>query len=97
MIQWRRGSCGTIRRFVRQRSDKNTHGYCGMMSKSEEYRFKAAQCLESAPKVADPLARHTLLDMAAHWARLAEFHEASRDLEDLAHLVAARWKAAKLT
>jgi len=65
------------------------------MSKSEEYRFKAAECLESAPKIIDPLARNTLIDMAAHWARLAEYHEASSDLEDLAHLVAARWKGAR--
>jgi len=61
------------------------------MSKSEEYRFRAAECLESAPAMIDPLARNTLLHMAAHWARLAEFHDVSRDLEGITDLVASKW------
>jgi hypothetical protein len=36
----------------------------------------------------DSLARDTLVHMAAHWARLAEFHEASRNLQDIPQLVA---------
>jgi hypothetical protein len=36
----------------------------------------------------DQLARDTLVHMAAHWARLADFHEASRDLQDIPQLVA---------
>jgi hypothetical protein len=61
------------------------------MSKSEEYRYRAAECLESAPEMVDPLARDTVLHMAAHWARLAEFHDVSGDLERITHLVASKW------
>jgi hypothetical protein len=35
----------------------------------------------------DSLARDTLVLMAAHWARLADFHEASRNLQDIPQLV----------
>ena len=35
----------------------------------------------------DSLARDTLVHMAAHWARLAEFHEASRNLQDIPQVV----------
>jgi hypothetical protein len=61
------------------------------MSKSEEYRFRAAECLDSAPEMVDPLARNTLLHMAVHWARLAEFHDVSSDLEQFTNLVASKW------
>jgi hypothetical protein len=36
----------------------------------------------------DSLARDTLVHMAAHWARLADFHEASRNLQDISQLIA---------
>jgi hypothetical protein len=36
----------------------------------------------------DSLARDTLVHMAAHWARLADFHEASRNLEDIQQVIA---------
>jgi hypothetical protein len=35
----------------------------------------------------DSLARDTLVHMAAHWARLADFHEASRNLQDIPQVV----------
>jgi hypothetical protein len=35
----------------------------------------------------DSLARDTLVHMAAHWARLADFHEASRNLQDIQQVV----------
>jgi hypothetical protein len=38
----------------------------------------------------DSLARDTLVHMAAHWVRLADFHEASRNLQDIPQLVAAQ-------
>jgi hypothetical protein len=53
----------------------------------EEYRTRAAECLRSAPTMFDSLARDTLVHMAAHWARLAEFHEASRNLQDIPQVV----------
>jgi hypothetical protein len=36
----------------------------------------------------DSLARDTLVHMAAHWVRLADFHEASRNLQDISQLIA---------
>ena len=54
----------------------------------EEYRTRAAECLRSAPTMLDSLARDTLVHMAAHWARLADFHEASRNLQDISQLIA---------
>jgi menaquinone-dependent protoporphyrinogen IX oxidase len=53
----------------------------------EEYRTRAAECLRSAPTMLDSLARDTLVHMAAHWARLADFHEASRNLQDIQQVV----------
>jgi hypothetical protein len=58
-----------------------------MTTPPEEYRTRAAECLRSAPTMLDSLARDTLVHMAAHWARLADFHEASRNLQDIQQVV----------
>ncbi len=60
----------------------------------EEYRTRADECLRSAPTMLDSLARDTLVHMAAHWARLADFHEGSRNLQDIPQLVAASGRGA---
>ena len=59
-----------------------------MTTPPEEYRIRAAECLRSAPDMLDALARDTLVHMAAHWARLADFHEASRNLQNISQLIA---------
>lgn len=68
-----------------------------MTTPPEEYRTRAAECLRSAPTMLDSLARDTLVHMAAHWARLAEFHEASRNLQDIPQLIAGEGHRAHAT
>jgi hypothetical protein len=36
----------------------------------------------------DSLARDTLVHMAAHWARLADLHDARRNLQDIQQIAA---------
>ncbi len=45
---------------------------------SQEYRFKAIECLESAPWVHDASAKNTLIELALYWLRLADLHETNR-------------------
>jgi hypothetical protein len=49
-------------------------------TRADEYRSKAAQCLELAQKVEDAGAKATLLEMAQCWLELADraHREASR-------------------
>jgi hypothetical protein len=49
--------------------------------KSQEYRSKAVECLESAPWISDAAAKNTLIEMALYWLRLADLHEANRGLD----------------
>jgi hypothetical protein len=44
---------------------------------SQEYRFKALECLESAPWIGDRGAKKALIDMALCWLRLADMHDAN--------------------
>jgi hypothetical protein len=52
--------------------------------KSQEYRSKAVECLESAPWMTDMGAKNALIKMALYWLRLADLHEASQDRSDVA-------------
>jgi hypothetical protein len=45
--------------------------------KSQEYRTKALECLESAPWICDRTAKKALIDMALCWLRLADMHDAN--------------------
>jgi hypothetical protein len=45
--------------------------------KSQEYRSKALECLESAPWICDRNAKKALIDMALCWLRLADMHDAN--------------------
>ena len=47
------------------------------MMKSQEYRSKALECLESAPWICDRAAKKALIDMALCWLRLADMHDAN--------------------
>jgi hypothetical protein len=49
--------------------------------KSQEYRSKAVECLESAPWISDATAKNTLIEMALYWLRLADLHEANKGLD----------------
>jgi hypothetical protein len=61
----------------------------GVMIKSQEYRSKALECLESAPWICDRTAKKALIDMALCWLRLADMHDAHRDPADEGDQVAA--------
>jgi hypothetical protein len=50
--------------------------------KSQEYRSKALECLESAPWIGDRVAKKALIDMALCWLRLADMHDANRGSEE---------------
>jgi hypothetical protein len=57
--------------------------------KSQEYRSKALECLESAPWICDRTAKKALVDMALCWLRLADMHDANRNrAEENDHIVA---------
>jgi hypothetical protein len=61
------------------------------MMKSQEYRSKALECLESAPWICDRSAKKALIDMALCWLRLADLHDANRDrAEEGDHVAATR-------
>ena len=49
----------------------------GDIMKSQEYRSKALECLESAPWICDRTAKKALIDMALCWLRLADMHDAN--------------------
>ena len=63
------------------------------MMKSQEYRSKALECLESAPWICDRAAKKALIDMALCWLRLADMHDANRDRADGSDYVAATCRA----
>jgi hypothetical protein len=56
----------------------------GEVMKSQEYRSKAIECLESAPWIADMGAKNALIKMALYWLRLADLHDASQDRSGVA-------------
>jgi hypothetical protein len=61
------------------------------MMKSQEYRSKALECLESAPWICDRTAKKALINMALCWLRLADMHDANRDpAHESDHLAATR-------
>lgn len=63
----------------------------GVMMKSQEYRSKALECLESAPWICDRAAKKALIDMALCWLRLADLHDANLDrAEESDHVAATR-------
>jgi hypothetical protein len=53
------------------------------MSRAEQYRRYARQCLEIAPTFQDEEARATLLALAQVWLRLAHLALANRHIADL--------------
>ena len=59
--------------------------WVGVMMKSQEYRSKALQCLESAPWMCDGIAKKALINMALCWLRLADMHENSEGRSQAAH------------
>jgi hypothetical protein len=50
------------------------------MTRAEEYRRRAQECLELARSISLETARQTLIDMAQSWLRLAQEQEASEPL-----------------
>jgi hypothetical protein len=42
------------------------------VTRADEYRCKAVECLESARLIADAGPKNGLIDMALHWLRLAD-------------------------
>jgi hypothetical protein len=61
--------------------------------KSQEYRSKALECLESAPWVGDRTAKKALVDMALCWLRLADMHDANRNHADESDQIVATRRA----
>jgi hypothetical protein len=55
-----------------------------VMSREEEYKRHARQCLEVAPAFQDEEARATLLGQAQAWLRLAHLAQANRQIAELA-------------
>jgi hypothetical protein len=47
--------------------------------KSQAYRSKTVECLESSLWATDAGAKNALIKMALYWLRLADLHEASQD------------------
>jgi hypothetical protein len=54
------------------------------MSRAEQYRRYARQCLEIAPTFQDEEVRATLLGLAQTWLRLAHLAQANRNIAELA-------------
>jgi hypothetical protein len=54
--------------------------------KSQEYRSKTVECLESALWATDAGAKNALIKMPLYWLRLADLHEASQDRMGVARL-----------
>lgn len=50
------------------------------MTRAEEYRHRAQECLELARRISLETARQALIDMAQSWLRLAQEQEASAPL-----------------
>lgn len=50
------------------------------MTRAEEYRHRAQECLELARSISLETARQALIDMAQSWLRLAQEQEASAPL-----------------
>lgn len=50
------------------------------MTRAEEYRHRAQECLELARSISLETARQALIDMAESWLRLAQEQEASAPL-----------------
>ena len=61
-----------------------------VMSRAEEYRRCARQCLEIAPTFQDEESRATLLGFARAWLRLAYLAQANRQIAELAVQIAAQ-------
>ena len=49
------------------------------MSKAEEYKRHAAECVKLSQVFRDPGHRSLLMEMAAMWLRLAEYVETRKD------------------
>jgi hypothetical protein len=65
------------------------------MSRAEEYRRYARQCLEIAPAFRDEKARATLLGLAQAWLRLTHLALANRQIAELAVQIARQREIVK--
>ena len=65
----------------------------GVMMKSQEYRSKALECLESAPWIGDRTAKKALINMALCWLRLADMHEANGGRSEASDQISANARA----
>jgi hypothetical protein len=63
----------------------------GVMMKSQEYRSKALECLESAPWICDRSAKKALINMALCWLRLADMHDDSESRSQAAHRISNKF------